>query len=384
MKIAYADCFSGISGDMFLGALLHAGLDINHLQTPLKTLDIGSFELQCSDHADHSIEAYSVKVETQPCSLRHLPSIIKIIKSGSLPDSVMEKSIAVFDTIAIAEAKVHGIAKEKVHFHEIGAIDTIVDVVGTVLGLYLLGIEKLACSPLPMGRGFVNCDHGRLPLPGPAVCEILQDFPVYGINIEKELVTPTGAALLKTLATDYGPMPSMTISATGYGAGTHTLPDRPNLFRLFIGESREVDEAQEVEIIETHLDDWSPETFPYICDLLLSKGALDVSISAIHMKKGRPGFRLQVISPPSHGVLLKQTILSETTAIGLRFRRESRYTLPRDSIEVSTPWGKIQAKKVQTPKGVIIYPEYEECCKIAKEFGVPIQRVYKAVEKSSV
>jgi len=217
-------------------------------------------------------------------------------------------------------------------------------------------------------------------LPAPAVCELLRGIPVYGVPIEQELVTPTGAALLRVLADHFGPMEPMIIEQTGYGAGSHVLPDqRPNLFRLIVGRTNSVNESQEVEIIETNLDDWNPEGFPYVCDLLLAKGALDVSLAPLQMKKGRPGFRLQVICIPAHGHMLKEIILSETTAIGLRFRREQRYTLARKKVFVETRWGKLQAKKVWTPAGNLIYPEYEACREIAARHKVPLQLVYREV-----
>ena len=380
-RIAYADCFAGVSGDMFLGALLHAGLDEDLLRRELGRLDIGPFKLSVEKKTSCSIEGLSVRVGNEPRpEFRHLSSILAVLDRSGLPEQVTTRAAEVFRELAVAEAKVHGIAIEQVHFHEIGAVDTIIDVVGAVLGLHLLDIRRLTASPVPMGRGFVACAHGALPLPAPAVCELLRGLPVYGAPIEQELVTPTGAALLKVLADHFGPMEPMTIDATGYGAGAHILPDnRPNLFRLIIGQANTVTEAQEVEIIETNLDDWNAEGFPYVCDLLLGRGALDVSLAPLQMKKGRPGFRLQVICAPAHALRLKETILSETSAIGLRFRREQRSTLARERIFVDTRWGKIQAKKVWTPAGVVIHPEYEACREIAARHTVPLQQVYREV-----
>ena len=380
-RTAYADCFAGVSGNMFLGALLHAGVDEGVLRSELGKLDIGPFTLSIESNIISSIESIYVCVDSEPRSeFRHLSAIIALLKRSRLPSRIIEKSTAVFLELAVAEAKVHGVPIEQVHFHEIGAVDTIIDVVGTVLGLHLLDIKKLISSPVPAGRGLVACAHGTLPLPAPAVCELLRGIPVYGVPIEKELVTPTGAALLKVLVDHFGPMEPMTIERTGYGAGSHVLPDHlPNLFRLIIGRQSAVSEAQEVEIIETNLDDWNPEGFPYVCDLLLARGALDVSLAPLQMKKGRPGFRLQVICNPVHSLALKETILSETSAIGLRFRREQRSTLARELVVVDTRWGKIQAKKVWTPAGIVVYPEYEACREIAARHNVPLQQVYRAV-----
>jgi uncharacterized protein (TIGR00299 family) protein len=318
--------------------------------------------------------------ETRRQELRTLQQIEEIIARADLAPVIKERSRAVFIALAEAEAKVHNIPVDRVHFHEIGALDTIFDVVGTVIGLHLLGISRLIASPLPLGGGFVQCAHGLLPLPAPATCELLQGIPTYGVEIRKELVTPTGAALIKVLADDFGPLPPMTITATGYGAGTMVLPNnQPNLLRLVIGTSMAVDEAQTVTVLETRLDDWNPESFPHLCDLLLTQGALDVSLTSCLGKKGRPGFHLQVICKTTDSIHLQDLILSETTAIGLRLRQDSRRTLPRESVQVNSPWGEITAKKVATPRGVVIYPEYEECRKIALEHGCSLDAVYRAV-----
>ncbi len=384
-RIAYIDCFSGVSGNMLLGALLHAGLEKKLLSAALNKLDIGPVSLTIETKTLGSIEGVFVAVDGDPSSeLRHLSSILTLLDTSRLPEGVKERSAAVFRALAVAEARVHGTSIEEVHFHEVGAIDTMVDVVGTIVGLDLLGIRRLTASPVPIGRGFVRCAHGNLPLPAPAVCELLQGIPVYGVDIEQELVTPTGAALLKVLADHFGPLEPMVIEKTGYGAGNLTLPDhRPDLLRLIIGRTQTVDEAQDVEIIETNLDDWNPEGFPHICDLLLSQGALDVSLAPQQTKKGRPGFGLQVICAPAHAYLLKATILSETSAIGLRFRKEQRLTLRREPVFVETEWGKVLAKKIYTPTDIRITPEYEACREIALRYKVPLQQVYNQVCRSA-
>jgi pyridinium-3,5-bisthiocarboxylic acid mononucleotide nickel chelatase len=379
--IAYADCFSGISGDMFLSALIHAGVPQKTLLGELSRLDLPPFTLDISTTKRQGISAIRLKVESGTGQqLRTLPDLLAILEKSSLTDDITRPAAAVFRALAEAEAKVHAIDLNSVHFHEIGAMDTIIDVVGVIICLRHLGIQRLVASPLPLGRGFVDCAHGRLPLPAPAVCELLNGIPAYGDQHSRELVTPTGAALLKILADDFGPLPAMTPCATGYGAGSHLLEDnQPNLLRLIVGTVREVGECQRVEIIETNLDDWSPEGFPHLSDLLFACGALDVTLAAIQMKKGRPGFRLQVISSPAHAQKIKDTILSETTAIGLRFRTEERLTLSREQIRVDTPWGEMGAKRVITPAGPRIYPEYEECRDVALRHQVPLQEVYRAV-----
>jgi hypothetical protein len=366
---------------MLLGALIHAGLDRQLLVGELAKLHLPGLELHITEKTDHAISCVKVTVNSdRRQDLRALPAILALLEASDLEDQVIGRASAVFRALARAEAKVHGIAVERVHFHEVGALDTIVDVVGVVFGLWQLGIHRLVSSPLPIGHGFVECAHGLLPLPAPAVCELLQGVPTYGVDLRQELVTPTGAALIATLADGFGPLPPLAISTTGYGAGSHILSNgQPNLLRLIIGESAEIVESQVVEVIETNIDDWSPEGFPHLTDLLFARGALDVTLTPVHMKKGRPGFALQVISTPAYGHVLKETILAETTAIGLRFRKEERRTLPRESVTVATRWGEIRAKRVLTPRGTVIYPEYEECRRVALQHQLPLPEVYHEV-----
>ncbi len=380
-RIAFADCFSGVSGDMLLGAVLHAGLDARIVTEELTKLNLPGLAVKIEPGTRNGIGCIKVDVNSdRRQDLRTLPAILSLLEGSSLDDSVAARAAAVFRTLAKAEAKVHGIPEDQVHFHEVGALDTIVDIVGTVLGLQHLGVDRLICSPLPLSHGFVQCAHGLLPLPAPAVCELLVGIPTYGVDLQEELVTPTGAALIATLADSFGLLPPMTIRATGYGAGSRTLANnQPNLLRLVIGESQDAEESQVVEVIETNVDDWSPEGFPHLSDLLFARGALDVTLHSILMKKGRPGFTLQVICPPAFALPLKETILAETTAIGLRFRRESRRTLPREKVTVSTRWGEIAAKRVETPAGTVIYPEYEACREVALRFQVPLPEVYHEV-----
>lgn len=383
-RIAYLDCFSGISGDMLLGALLHAGLDRQILIRELDKLHLEGLAFEVEEKSVNAISSIKVTISSdRRQELRTLPYILQILKQSGLDQTITARAGEVFKALARAEAKVHAIPMDRVHFHEVGALDTIVDVVGTIIGLHHLHITRLFCSFLPTSHGFVKCAHGLLPLPAPAVCELLQGIPTYGVELQQELITPTGAALVATLADDFGPLPPMTIAATGYGAGSHTLTNgQPNLLRIIIGTATDLSEEQRVEVIETNLDDWSPEGFPHLCEMLFNKGALDVTIAPIQMKKGRPGFALQVISPPAYAHSLKEIILTETTAIGLRFRQESRRTLQREKIDVVTKWGNIPAKKVYTPKGTTIYPEYEECRKIALQHKIPLQDVYSEVRSN--
>lgn len=380
-QIAYLDCFSGISGDMLLGALLDAGLPVETLNEQLALLPLSGYELAVEERKNGAIRAKQVVVavtEQQPH--RTWPQIRAMIEESTLAAGVKKKALAVFAALAEAEGKVHGVAPEAVHFHEVGAADSIVDIVGAAIGLEYLGITRLVCAPLPMGRGWVECAHGRLPLPGPAVVELLKGVPSYGVELEQELVTPTGAAIAKALCREFGPMPPMTISAVGYGSGSQQLANgQPNLLRLILGQGLDVQEAQTIEVIETHLDDWSPEGFPYLCERLFGLHALDVALAQIQMKKGRPGFLLTVLADPAHALNIKQCILSETTAIGLRFHTAQRLTLPRQLGTVATPWGEIGVKRVETPAGVVLYPEYESCRAAAEKNNVPLKRIYAQI-----
>ena len=380
MKTAYLDCFSGISGNMLLGALLQAGLEEDALRRTLAVLPVSGVRLEIKKVSARGLAALQVRVHVdQDQPHRHLRDIKELLQASTLADPVKQRSLAVFTRLAEAEAVVHGTTPDAVHFHEVGAVDALVDVVGVVAGFHQLQIDTIFCSPLPMSGGWTSCAHGEIPLPAPAVCGLLKDVPVYGVELQQELVTPTGAALACELADDFGPMPAMTMGATGYGAGTSKRTDgRPNLLRLCIGLRHEVTEAGEVEVLETHIDDWNPETWPHVSRQLMIAGALDVSLTPIQMKKGRPGFRLKVLCEPALSLELKQVIFSETTAIGLRFHRQQRMTLPRRKIYLKTPWGEVEAKEIQTPAGPLITPEYESCSALAISKKIPLRSIYDA------
>jgi hypothetical protein len=383
MNIAYLDCFSGISGDMLLGALVDAGLPAAELHALIPGLGLTGCRLEIARTTKSHLQATRVRVlADSPQPPRHLPEIEEILQAAHLAPPVREKSLAVFRRLAEAEAEVHGCTPSEVHFHEVGAADALLDIVGAVHGLHRLAIDKLFCSPLPMSRGWTDCAHGRLPLPAPAVCALLRGVPVYGEETGQELVTPTGAALVRTLAVDFVPLPPMLLARTGYGAGSRVRSDgRPNLLRLLLGEEYTPAEVQQVEVIETALDDWSPETWPHVAEQLLQAGALDVLLLPVQMKKGRPGFLIRVISAPAEAEAVKTILLSETSAIGLRFHREQRRTLPREAVTLQTRWGTVQGKKISSPAGVVITPEYEECRRLAVEHGVPIRQVYEEVSR---
>lgn len=366
---------------MLLAAFLHAGFPQAHLVEELYTIPGLHFTLQPKEESRAGIGCIQLNVSSEADQqFRHLENILQMIAKSSLKKSVQGQAAKIFTRLAEAEAKVHNTDIAKIHFHEVGAVDTIVDIIGTLLALDHFGVEEVICSPLPMGRGFVRCAHGNLPLPAPAVTELLKKVPVYGITQSKELVTPTGAVLASQLADNFGDQPPMQVEAIGYGAGSNRLNnDQPNLLRLFIGKKNIVEEAQSVEVIECTLDDWNTEMFPHLLELLLDKGALDVSLAPLLVKKGRPAHRLQVIAAPTDGYPLREIILQQTSTLGLRYRQEKRMTLPREAVELNTPYGMVQAKRVSKPDGITIYPEYEACKAVAATHNVALERVYRAV-----
>ncbi len=379
-SILYADCFSGISGDMFLAALLDAGLPLDVLQVGLDLLNLPGYELCPVEWLQGAIAARGLKVRIAALQKSRTWLEIKAMIAGSaLTAGVKQRAQAIFKILAQAEARIHGQSANEVHFHEVGAVDSIVDIVGAAIGLEYFHIVRFTASALPMPSGWVECRHGRLPLPAPAVCEILKGVPVYGVNIRQELVTPTGAAIIKAMAVDFGPQPPMRPRDIGYGAGSRQLPEgQPNLLRLIIGEARQVPEAQEVVVMATNIDDWSPEGYPFLSARLLDAGALDVTLTPIQMKKGRPGFKIEVLTEPAAALALKDILLSETTAVGLRFRREERFTLVRESGWLPSSLGPIQAKRVTTPDGGSrISPEYEDCKRLAQRHQISLRAVYE-------
>jgi hypothetical protein len=382
-KTIYLDCFAGISGDMTVAALLDCGVPTEVLQAELAKLDLGGYKIQVRRTTGAVIAAktFRVEVAADPPP-RHWAEIQELLRASRLPPPVREMALAIFTTLATAEARVHGQTVAEVHFHEVGAIDSIIDIVGVAICLHHLDVQRVICSPLPLGSGLVSCAHGLLPLPAPAVCEILAGVPVYGVELHQELVTPTGAAIVKTVAAAFGPCPSMTIARVGYGQGSHLLSDqRPNLLRAILGTTVAVNESQTVEVIACNLDDWSPEGFPLLAEKLLAMGVLDVALLPVHMKKGRPGFQIQVICRAGLGWEARRCILSETTAIGLRYHTEQRWTLPRRTGTVMTDLGQVAVKQVETPAGLVLYPEYEDCRRLAIEKNLPLKEIYAAVNR---
>lgn len=381
MKIAYFDCISGASGDMILGALIDAGLPFERLQSGLSLLGLEGYQLEHYSVVKNGFKATKVDVRVQDhVTERHLADILDIVKQSKLPAEVQEKSSTLFTRLAEVEAGIHGTSLEHVHLHELGGIDTIVDVVGAFMGMQMLGVEKIYASPLPLGRGFVRGAHGQIPLPSPATVALLKGVPVTGSEIEKELVTPTGAAILTALVESFGPIPSMTLSSVGYGAGGRDLPI-PNLIRLLIGETNDTGAAQAETLVtlETNIDDLNPQIYDYLMECLFLNGALDVTLTPIQMKKNRPAVQLWVLCHPAHSAELEKIIFRETSTLGIRRSLVERHALRRSFQGVETPYGPIQVKIAHLSEGgTRPVPEYEDCRRLAKEKGVPLREVYQA------
>lgn len=384
-KLLYLDCCSGISGDMLLGALLDLGLDLKDLQSAIAGLalpDVAIEMEQVNRGAIACTKAHVLTSEKNPPA-RHLADVIGIINQADLPDPVRANSIAVFTQLAEAEAAVHGCPVEQVHFHEVGAADAIVDVVGTAAALHLLGVDQLICSPLPLSRGEVDTAHGRLPLPAPATLKLLASraVPVYGSTADFELVTPTGAALVTALADSFGSLPGFTVTAVGYGAGSRD-DGSPNYLRLLYGFTDrvlKVDEENAI-LIESNLDDLNPEIFGYLMEQLFEAGAADVYFTAIQMKKNRPAVQLNVLAASALLRDLQEIIFRETTTLGLRVSVIKKIMRKRETAVVQTEWGPVRIKYVPAePEEHILHfsPEFEDCRIIARLSGQPLKEIYR-------
>ena len=387
MKLAYFDCFSGISGDMTLGALLDAGCDIEQLRGELRGLQVPGWELSAEKVWKNGMAATSAHVKTEDQQKhRPLSAILQILRVSKLASPVRERASAIFQKLGEAEARVHDVPIEKIHFHEVGAVDAIVDIVGACIAFEALGIEKFACSPLNVGGGTVKMTHGVLPVPAPATANLLQGKPTYSNGAKRELVTPTGAAIVATLCDSFGPQPAMSVSAIGYGAGTADLEGQPNVLRLMIGEAAEKIEPgydQEITIIEANLDDMNPQIYGYFQEKALAAGALDVFTTPVQMKKNRPGTLLTVLCQPADAQTLMSLIFAETTTFGVRTHAAQRRTLPREFVKVATSFGEVRVK-VSRVNGRILHvaPEYDDCRKLAEEKNVPLQRVINEALRS--
>src|SRR6266404_3601126 len=380
MKLAYFDCFSGISGDMTLGALLDAGCDRAHLRAELQGLQVPGWELSAEKVWKNGMAATCARVKTQDQQKhRSLIAVLEILKNSQLVPPVRDRASAIFQRLGEAEARVHDVPLEKIHFHEVGAVDAIVDIVGACIGFHALGIEKFACSALNVGGGTAKMAHGVLPVPAPATADLLQGKPTYSNGVQKELVTPTGAAIVATLCDSFGPQPPMNVSAIGYGAGTADLESQPNVVRIMIGEAVEKTVAgfdEEISVIEANLDDMNPQIYGYFLEKALAANALDVYTTPVQMKKNRPGTLLTVLCKPHDADALLSLIFYETTTFGARTYRAQRRTLPREFLNVATEFGDVRIK-ISRVNGRILHvaPEYDDCRKLAVEKNIPLQRV---------
>ena len=380
MKLAYFDCFSGISGDMTLGALVDAGCAVEQVREGLRGLQVPGWELTAEKVWKNGMAATYVNVKTEDQSThRSLNVILEILQKSQLAPAVRERAAAIFQKLGEAEARVHDVPLEKIHFHEVGAVDAIVDIVGACIGFEVLGIEKFACSALNVGGGTAKMAHGVLPVPAPATANLLQGKPTYSNGVQKELVTPTGAAIIATLCDAFGPQPAMSVSAIGYGAGTADLEGQPNVLRIMIGEVAEKTVAgfdEEIAVIEANLDDMNPQIYGYFLERALGAGALDVYTTPVQMKKNRPGTLLTVLCKPQDTNTLMSLIFAETTTFGARTYRAQRRVLPREWVSVATEYGDVRIK-VSRVNGRILHvaPEYDDCRKLAVEKNVPLQKV---------
>jgi uncharacterized protein (TIGR00299 family) protein len=394
MKLAYFDCFSGISGDMTLGALVDAGLPVEQLRSGLQALQVPGWQLSAEKVWKNGMSATHVKVGTEDQSKhRSLSAILEILQKSQLADSVRQRAAAIFTKLGEAEASVHDVPLEKIHFHEVGAVDAIVDIVGACIGFDALGIEQFACSPLNVGGGTAKMAHGVLPVPAPATAKLLQGKPTYSNGVQRELVTPTGAAIVATLCDHFGPQPPLSVSHIGYGAGTADLEQQPNVLRIMIGNSigQSIGESaahsvntapgfdEQIYVIEANLDDMNPQIYGYFSDKALAAGALDVYTTPVQMKKNRPGTLLTVLCKPQDTNNLMSLVFAETTTFGLRTYQAQRRILPREHITVSTTYGDVRIK-LSRLNGHIQHttPEYEDCRKLAESNNIPLQQVITA------
>jgi len=399
MKVAYFNCFAGVAGDMIVGALLDAGLALPDLERELAKLDVGGYRVEARKTVRNGISGTKFEVVTEEENVsRSAAEIVGIVEDSSLDEDVKRTSAAILLTLAGVEARIHNASVDTIHLHEVGGLDAIVDVVASVAGLKLLGVDTVRSSTIHVGTGFLECAHGTLPVPAPATLALLEGVPVVSRGIEAELATPTGVAIVRTLAAGgrellgsgaepriggFGPMPAMHVETTGYGAGSRDLPI-PNLLRVTIGQADGAYEADEVTLIETNIDDMSPEIIGYVCELLLSRGALDVYTTSVFMKKNRPGTLLSVIARPAEENAVVATLFEETTTLGVRIGRLRRQKLARETIEVDTRFGSATVK-VSRRDGLIanVAPEYESVRKIALQRSVPLRDVYDEVTRAA-
>ena len=389
MKTLYFDCFSGASGDMILGALIDAGADFDKIRETLATLDVSGYTLRAEKANKHGIMATQFNVDLekehdQPH--RHLRHIVEIIESGDLSKQVKSASLETFQRLAECEAEVHGTTPEKIHFHEVGAVDSIIDIVGCHLALEQLKPDRIVASSLHVGSGTVKCAHGIMPVPAPATALLLRGAPSYAGEVEGELVTPTGAALITQLAISFGPMPEMSVDAVGSGSGTKDLPDRPNVLRIFLGETTEApSEREPITVMEANIDDMNPELFPPLIGHLIEAGARDAFLTPVLGKKGRPAHVVTVLADEATVEAVTAILFRESTTLGLRMRQEERICLAREQKKVATPWGDVGVKVAHYQgEQTNTAPEHDDCARVAKDAGVPALVVYEAAYAAAI
>jgi uncharacterized protein (TIGR00299 family) protein len=383
MKIAYFDAFSGISGDMTIAAFLNAGLDENEFLTELSKLKLSGFEIEIKKVIRNGITAtkFDVIVKEKQKEHRHLSDIVEIIDASDLSEFVKQTSKKIFTNIAQAEAKIHNTTVEEVHFHEVGAIDSIIDIVGTAICIEKFKIEKIFASKIPLGSGsFTQTQHGKMPIPSPATLELLKNFPVTLTDIPFELTTPTGASIIATLA-EYGlEKETIKINSVGYGAGNFDIPNQPDLLRIIIGEIPQKFNEEKLLLVETNIDDMNPEIYPYVIEKLLHSGANDAYLVPVIMKKGRPGILLSTLVNETKLDDILKVIFTQTTTLGVRIFEIRRKKLKREQKEIDTPFGKVKFKIAIIENSERLVPEFEECKRIAEEKNIPLIQVYKILE----
>jgi uncharacterized protein (TIGR00299 family) protein len=384
MKTLYFDCFAGASGDMILGALVGVRVDPRHLLEQLALLKVSGYEVSFEKVDRSGISATHALVRTgHEHAHRHLADILKIIYESGLSDAVKERAALIFSRLAESEASVHNLPVERIHFHEVGALDAIIDVVGACIGFELLGVERFVSSPLHVGSGMVEMAHGRFPVPPPAVTELLKNAPVYATDIKGELLTPTGAAIISTVvAGEYGPLPVMKIESTGYGAGTREYENFPNVLRLMLGEDGDTSDPltdERLLMVETNIDDMSPQLFGYVMERALASGALDCYFTSVQMKKNRPGVLIQILCRPQDRDAMCELLFTETTTLGVRSYEVERRAMQRETVRVETPYGPIDVKVARLGTRVVKeMPEYEQCRAAAERAGVALRMVEAA------
>jgi len=386
MRIGYFDCFSGVSGDMILGSLVDAGLNTEELQAAVTGLGVSGIHLSTERVKRGAFVGTRVHVQTdeQGHPHRHLPDIEAILDGADIPDQVRTDARRIFRRLAEAEATAHGTTPDRIHFHEVGALDAMADVVGSAWGIRRLGLDRIHVSAINLGGGFIQAAHGKMPVPAPGTAALLVGAPAYGSEIHAELTTPTGAAILTTLAAAYGPMPCMAVQRVAYGAGGRDLKEQANLLRLLIGEAPGNFDRDQVTVLEATIDDMNPQFFEPLMDRLFEAGALDVFLSSVGMKKSRPGTTLTVLAEPGAADRCATLVLTHSTSFGVRAHTATRWKLPRDFITISTPHGPVRVKRGWSGDRIsILSPEYEDCRRLAQAAGVPIHVVYEEARQAA-